>query len=64
MVDPVPLARTDPPVLVTVRTRVTRDELRVLQRMAEEDCSSVSQVVRRILRQQIARTTARVPLTA
>lgn len=65
IVDAVPLARTDPPVPVTIRTRVTREEYAELQRMADEDCSSVSQVVRRMVRRQIARRpTADVPLTA
>lgn len=65
IVDPGTLPRTDPPVLVTIRTRVTPEEYRALQRMASEDCSSVSQVVRRMVRRQLGlRTPADVPLTA
>lgn len=65
IVDPGPsLPRTDPPVVVTIRTRVTRAEYLELQRMADEDCSSISQVVRRMVRRQIGRRTMADVLTA
>jgi len=44
-----------PTVSITIRTRVTAQEYELLRQLAEEDCSNIALLVRRMVRRGLGR---------